>query len=154
RRIGLSRISLPKTALAMFFVAAVVWCTAYLWVRQWDPARDHVEAGRNFVRLGMGTEAEREWKEAVRVNPNSAAAWELLAAYYISVQNWAAAVEPLRHLARLQPDAPHVFVRLASCAYKAGDPWSALREAESELRRDPNNVGALTIAAKVLATLD
>src|SRR5579864_8257427 len=68
----------PKSALALLIAAAAAWFAVYQWMGLWDPAHDHVEAGRFYVRVGSPQQAAQEWRAAVRVNPNSVEAWELL----------------------------------------------------------------------------
>ncbi len=144
----------PAVAVALVLLAAAVWGFVFFGLGQGSPAAPQVEAGREAVRMGRPQEAERAWKEAVRLDPNNATAWELLAEYYSAHEDWANALKPLRELARLKPDTPHIYVRLADCAFKVGDPLSALADAERELKRDPNNVGALVIAARVLSVME
>src|SRR5579871_4118218 len=144
---------LRRGAAALLFVlAAAVSVVVYFRTR--DPAAEHVQAGRNALLMNNGPAAEREWKEAVRLNPNSAPAWELLAEYYTRDENDEAAIEPLRRLARLRPETPHIFDRLASCVCRLGDPRSNLREAETALQRDPDDAAEIAIAAKALSSLD
>jgi len=143
-----------ESALLLLFLAAAVLAVMYVWLQQQNPAADHLQAGRNYMRMNMGSAAEREWKEATRRDPNSAAAWELLAGYYANNDDYDAAIEPLRQLARLQPDNPKILNHLASCASRASDPVRILGEAEAAMKRDPNDVGALAIAVKLLAKSD
>ncbi len=136
--------------LLLTVIVAVAWA----WIGGGDPAREHVEAGRALIQANRGPEAEQEWKQAARLNPNNAAAWELLARYYTQHDDATAAVEPLRHLAQLRPDTPHVFNMLAEAAFRADDPLALKRQAESALQRNPNDVAALSIAAKMLTKGD
>ncbi len=143
-----------KSVVALVCLAAVLCAAVYVAVRQGDPARAHIEAGQSQILMNRGEAAEREWREAVRLNPHSAAAWELLSEYYTRTGNYEAAVDSLRHLAHLKPDAPLVYEHLATCASNVEDPQALLRGTEADLQRDPNDVGALAIATKLLSKSD
>jgi predicted Zn-dependent protease len=146
--------STKRTAVAaaiLLVAASAAWGVILLRQYRAAPAQRHIDAAMQYSQQRLGREAEREWRAAVRLDPDNAAAWEQLGELYFSTRNWVAAVEPFQQLRRLKPDAPHVCERLAACTLRSGDEVSALRYAEEELKRDPNNIGALAIAATLLA---
>ena len=141
-------------ALATLLAAAVVaWGVQLVRWRAAAPVRSHVEAGIEFANRRMGAQAEREWREALRLDPRCAAAWELLGDYYLSWENGPGALEAFRQLERVAPATPALHERLAASARLAGDQLAALRYAERELERNPRSATALDVAAEVLSLL-
>jgi tetratricopeptide (TPR) repeat protein len=86
----------------------------------------------------------------VRLDPNCADAYLLLAEYYLSARSWSRARTALERLGELEPKTEHLQCRLAACSLNIGDEVSAFRQAEAEIRRDQNCVSALATAAILL----
>jgi tetratricopeptide (TPR) repeat protein len=147
----LRRLSLPAVALPILVVALVGWgVVVRAWLRDL-PAKRHLERGMEFARQGLGPEAEREWKAALRKKRDSWQAYQLLSGYYVSSRRWPQALDALRKLRELRPDEPHVTCQIASVLLSAGDEVGAYREAEAELKKAPDCVPALAVAAVMLS---
>jgi tetratricopeptide (TPR) repeat protein len=114
------------------------------------PVRQHLVAGMEYVKQGLGPQAAAEWKEALRLDPNNALAYEGLAEYYFSARAWEKAAGALERLVTVAPQEAHVQCRLAACYLNMGDEVSAFRHSEAEIRRDPNCVPALATSAILL----
>src|SRR5205085_2300454 len=129
-------------------------CLAVIaWVRiggDWHrarPVRQHLSAGIEFANQGLGPQAEAEWKEALRLDPNCADACRLLSEYYFSARAWRQALVALQRLKAVSPKEEHLDCRLAACYLNLGDEVTAFRLAEAEIRRDPNCVPALALSS-------
>jgi tetratricopeptide (TPR) repeat protein len=136
--------------LALAFVA---WTRLGREWRQGQPLRHHLYAGEEFARQGMGAQAEAEWKDALRLDPHYTNAWRLLAEYYLSARHWQKAREALLKVREQAPQDDHIACRLAACALNLGDEVTAYREAETEIKRDPNCVAALATSAVLLSRM-
>lgn len=147
-----SRLS-PGVAIGVLALAALTWALVWTWQARRNTVQQHIEAGIEAAQAGQGEKAEQEWRTAVHLDPRSAAAWDLLSEYYLSTNNYPAAVITLERLLRLKPHTPKIEGQLAETTLHAGDEVSALRYAEETLKDDPNNVTALSVAAQLLASL-
>lgn len=140
-----------KAAVFLLLAAAAAWGFVLLIQLPNSSAQRHIEAGMELAQSGKGVKAEREWREAARLAPKNAQAWELLGEYYLSADRFVSALDAFRHLERLQPETPQLYARLAIAAFKTGDEVAAYDYAEAELRRSPEDVTALALAATLLA---
>jgi len=149
----LLHLARPGHALPLLLLAVLGWgLVVRAWMREL-PVRGHLERGMEYARQGLGPQAEQEWKAALRLDRRSAPAYQLLSEYYLSCQRWADAAVALRRLREVAPAEPHVACRLASALLNARDEVGAYREAEAELRRAPECVPALAIAAVMLSQI-
>lgn len=146
------RIS-PRTGVLILIAAALCWAGVFGWTFYRNRAQRHIEAGIEAVRSFQGARAEKEWREAVRIEPNNPAAWDLLGEYYLSTNNQEVARDAFRELLRLRPQAPDVLSRLSGCCLRTGDEVGALKYALEALKTDPDNVEALTVAVPLLSGL-
>lgn len=117
-------------------------------------AIQQLEAGKRLMSMGRAPDAERAWLDAVQRDPESAEAWALLAGYYEQAGDETQAYDALRHLVRIRPGSPEALDRLAASAARVGEPAKILRESEDSIRSDPQDVGALAVAIKLLARSD
>lgn len=99
-------------------------------------------------------EAEAQWKEAARRDPNSAEAWAELGRYYQSAGDFDAAIEPYRHLVALKPERPGVFGSLGGSVVRARNAEAPYQQALKDLEKNPNDLAALTIASSYLTFRD
>jgi tetratricopeptide (TPR) repeat protein len=143
----------PATALILVLLAATLWAAVFFRQYHEAPVRRHIEAGAEYARLGQAGRAEQEWREAVRLDPNNAAAWELLGELALSTDNWTLGSEAFGQLARLKPDAPNVHGRLAACLLRSGDEVGAFKHAQEELKHDPEDGSSLLISALLLSNM-
>lgn len=139
----------PRNAALLLVLAAAVWAFIFWQNLRSAPVQRHLEVGAQLLARGQGTEAAREWKEAVRLDPQNAAAWELLGDYYIALSNWPAALEAFRRVWELRPDTPNLHSRLALVALRAGDFKTAQRHSANALEQNPKDITALKVAAAV-----
>jgi len=135
-------------ACTLLLLAAGVWGALLLGFA--SPERRHLEAGMEYAHRSQGQQAEGEWREAIRLNPNSLEAWNYLGEYYAATHNWPAAVEALQQVARLKPDIQGVHARLAECLLRSGDEQAAYRAADEALTQDPNDTAALALFCGLL----
>src|SRR5207248_1897713 len=120
----------PIAALLLLALAVAAWAwSGSRWLRG-RPVRQHLAAGMEFARQGQGPQAETEWKEALRLDPNNADACRLLAEYYLSARGWQKGINALRRLRALDPREEHIDCRLDACYLNLGDEVSAFRYAE------------------------
>jgi Flp pilus assembly protein TadD len=138
----------PWAAVLLVALALITWG---LTLRpHLSPASQHVDAGVEYARRGHGSEAEREWREAARLAANDLRPWDYLAEYYAARQDWPAATEALRHLARLRQDTPRIDARLALSSLRSGDERAAYGYAEASLKREPDDADTLALFASLL----
>lgn len=142
-------IGRPRHA-ALFVVLAVAGLGFTFWQNSHSaPEERHIEAGAQLLAKGRGAEAEREWREAVRLAPRDAGTWELLGDYYLAVNNWRAALEAFGHVRDLRPDTANLHPRLALAAVRASDFETAQRHSTIALEQNPNDITGLKVAAAV-----
>jgi tetratricopeptide (TPR) repeat protein len=141
----------PRNARIFFVLAVVAWGGVWWWQARYAPVNRHIESGRQYLQSGREVDAEREWRQAVRLDPDNAAAWELLGDYYFGAASWKSALEAYRQVERIEPNNPGIHSRLANTSVHAGDMQVAQESALRALQRDPNNVDALYILANLLA---
>lgn len=144
----------PRALIALLVLAAAAWGAVFLYLRATGEVQRHISAGMEAAQDLQGLRAEREWRAAVRLDPKSAAAWELLGEYYLSADKQGRARDAFQHVLSLRPGDSGVEARLAGCCLKTGDEVAALRYAQDALRGAPNDVEALTVAATTLDGLD
>jgi tetratricopeptide (TPR) repeat protein len=140
----------PIAAVLLLCLAVAAW----VWIgRGWlrgRPVRQHLSAGFAFADQGQGSEAEAEWKEALRLDPNCVDACRLLAEYYLSARAWQKGIPAFQRLRALAPREEHIDCRLSACYLNLGDEVSAFRYSEAELRRDRDCVPALATSSILL----
>lgn len=139
-----------RAAIGLLAAAALVWGALLIRQHYASPARRHIDAGIDYANKRLGLLAEREWREAIRLDPKSAQAWELLGDLYLSVGEADKALEAFQQVERLAPTTARLHERLAVSAFRAGEDKTAYRYAQKALESDPNNTEALGICAEVL----
>jgi tetratricopeptide (TPR) repeat protein len=150
---GRSSATRSLVAVLLLGLAVAAWAGIGRHWRRERPLRRHLSAGIRYVEQGMGPQAEAEWKEALRLDPSYAPAYQLLAEYYLSAHAWSKTRAALERLRALSPDEEHLDCRLAACYLNLGDEVSAFRLAEAEARRDPDCVPALATSAILLSRM-
>jgi len=143
------RIS-PRIALGLLLLAAAVWGVLLLRERFASPAQRRIDAGIDYANRRLGLLAEREWREATRLDPKNTRAWELLGDLYLSVNESQKALEAFRQVERLAPDTARLYERLAVSAFRAGEDKPAYRYARRVLESDPDNIEALSVCVELL----
>ena len=145
-------MNIPKKLAYLILAAAILVCggSAFSWWRSGETRR-HFERAEAFVNAADGPKAEAEWKAALASDPKNVAAQELLAEYYFSRQNWPAGAKAFQQWHQLAPDAKHVLCKLAACQLRMDDQKAAFDTAQAEIKRDPDCVAALGLAASLMA---
>lgn len=138
--------------LVVLAIMAVVFVFAQMY--QPSPGKEAVETGQALAREGRLPEAERAWKEALRLDPQNAAALELLGELYRKTHRYQEAIASLQRLAQRKPETPNLYANLMECLEKTGQQEAALDQAEARLKQNPDDIGALAIAARILSYLD
>jgi tetratricopeptide (TPR) repeat protein len=133
------RLSRRSVALGSALALAVmVWGAVGLtrWVRQ-APARGHFRAGLAAMEEGRPQDAEREWREAVRLSPDYLPAYRLLAALYVSAGLWRKSYDLLEQFLAVAPGEPHLECQLAEAGLRLERLPEAEEHARREVARDP-----------------
>ena len=117
-------------------------------------------AGWRFYVHGRFAEAEHEFETALRLDPNLFETWYFYGRAKFVEGDMAKAAELLERAAEVQPDdfqAPcllhNIYRSLDRPADSRAAAAEALRRAERELERHPDNARAAYLGATMLATL-
>lgn len=138
----------PRNVTLLIAVAALVSLVRW---RDWKaaPVQRHIETGVQLLQSGHPAAATGEWREAVRLEPTSARAWELLGEYYQAAEVWPAANDAFHRVSKLSPDTPNLQAHLAMCALKMNDLKTAQQLAQVALQQDANDAEAVQVLAIV-----
>jgi tetratricopeptide (TPR) repeat protein len=96
-----------------------------------DSARAHQAMAENYFVLRQMPQAEREFREALRLRPNAPELHFELGLVYAGSSQWAKAEEEFRAQTKMQPGNAEAFYRLGSALLQQGK----AREARTELER-------------------
>jgi Tfp pilus assembly protein PilF len=120
---------------------------------QTDPvqhAQFHVERGQELLQEGLTRQAEKQFREAVTLDPQSAAAHSGLAQTLEAVNDHAAARDEANASLRLKPSA-EAYLVLAKLDVTQNNPAGAERNLEQALALDPNNTAALELKRDLMS---
>ncbi len=118
---------------------------------QTDPhthANFHVARGREFLAKGFTAEAERDFREAIQLDPGSASAHAGLARALEDVNEVAARNEAQTAL-RLEPISTEAMLVLARLDVKSNQPRAAEQTVDRVLALEPNNSVALALKRSI-----
>jgi Flp pilus assembly protein TadD/TolB-like protein len=104
----------------------------------------HVRHGQELLQSGLPGEAEKEFREAVVLDPTSPGAHSGLAAVLVSDQDMVGARNEARLSLKLQPTAD-AYVVMARLDLAENKPSAAAQDVEHALALDPANVAASTL---------
>jgi Tfp pilus assembly protein PilF len=107
-------------------------------------AEFHVTRGREFLAQGFKAEAERDFHEAVELDPSNADAHVGLASVLEDINEPAARAEAQTAL-RLQPISTDALLVLARLDLKTNQPQSAEQIVDRALALEPNNPAAIAL---------
>jgi tetratricopeptide (TPR) repeat protein len=107
-------------------------------------AEFHVTRGREYLEQGFKAEAERDFREAVQLDPTNAAA-HLGLAQCLEDANDASARAEAQTVLRLHPISTEALLVLARLDLKANQTQSAEETVERVLVLEPNNAAALAL---------
>jgi tetratricopeptide (TPR) repeat protein len=112
-----------------------------------------VAAARAFTITNDVPGAEREYKEALKIDPNERAALTGLVDLYRENNRPAEAGLALRNYAKQFPDDPKAHLMLGQALLKAGDSDAALAEFDAGLKQSPHDAELLHQVAAMCASL-
>jgi Tfp pilus assembly protein PilF len=107
-------------------------------------AAAHVQRGRQFLEQGLSGEAEKQFREAVVLNPNNASAHAGLATVLESSQDNAGARNEAQASLRLTPSA-EAYLVLARLDMAEKHPAAAEQNVDHALALDPANAAAVSL---------
>ena len=142
---------LRRPLLAAFFLVLVfgVWSFIFWQNSRSAPLRHRINEGSRLLAEGRGAAAESEWREATKIDSQSAEAWELLGNYYLATSDWPAAADALKRVEKLASSTPDLKSRLALATLRSGDFASAGKYSEQALTAKPDDIMALKAAISV-----
>ena len=115
-------------------------------------AQYHVDRGREFLKQGFWSEAEREYREAISLNPTNAAAHSGLAQVLEANGNDAGAQDEAQQALRLAQSA-EPFLVLARLDLRRNETDAASDNVERALRLEPSNAAAQALKRTIAARL-
>jgi tetratricopeptide (TPR) repeat protein len=142
------RFAAPRLVLSLVLAAAVLACGS-------DEARmtKHLERAEAYREEQKHAEAVIEYRNALRIDPNSAAAHWGLARSYLASNKLREGYWELRETARLDPSNLEARLQYGQLSRLAGEHEEALAQAEAVIAADPNNVAGLLLKGQVLEAL-
>ncbi len=108
----------------------------------------HVERGREMLAQGFVGEAEKEFREAISVDPTLSAAHSALASLLESAHDRAGARSEAQAAIRLQPSA-EAYLVLARLDLEESNPESAGAQVQRALALEPANAAALALKRSI-----
>jgi tetratricopeptide (TPR) repeat protein len=108
----------------------------------------HVQRGRQLLEQGLGGEAEKEFREAVILDPVSAPAHTGLALVYESTQQSQQARSEAQASVRLKPSA-EAWLALARLSLAEHNHAEASQDCDQALALEPENVAAQTLKREI-----
>src|SRR5947207_4374953 len=96
--------------LAVLLVAAVLVNLNYA---RSGPFRAHLSQGRFYAGAHRPVDAEREWREALKLDPARTEPYVLLSRLYIETERAKDAIPLLEQLRKMAPQTPHTLCSLA-----------------------------------------
>jgi tetratricopeptide (TPR) repeat protein len=104
--------------------------------------RQHAASGAEFARKRQYAEAEREYREALRVDPQSDDLYVNLAYVLTAQKRWDDAASAAREALRLNSNNDLAYVSLGVVLGEKGDLEGMIAEERGALRLNPNNGAA------------
>jgi tetratricopeptide (TPR) repeat protein len=154
-KVPLERIKRNYDETSFQQLALEIQNAAELRLSQTDPrahAELHVTRGREFLAQGFKAEAERDFREAVELDPTNAAAHAGLASALEDINEEAARAEAQAAL-RLQPISTDALLVLARLDLKTSQTQSADRIVDRVLALEPGNTVALALKRSITEKL-
>jgi tetratricopeptide (TPR) repeat protein len=119
-----------------------------------DAARAHQAMAENYFVLRQMPQAEKEFREALRLRPSTPELHLELGLVYAGSFQWAKAEEEFRAQAKLQPGNAEAFYRLGSALLQQGKAREARTELERSNRLQPDMPETLYSLGKAAALGD
>ena len=146
-KVPLQRIKRNYDETSFQQLALEIQNAAELRLSQTDPhthAEFHVTRGREYLAQGFKVEAERDFREAVQLDPTNADAHVGLACVLEDINEPSARAEAQTAL-RLQPISTDALLVLARLDLKTNQAQSAEQIVDRVLALEPNNSAALAL---------
>jgi len=116
-----------------------------------DGAQEHYERGKALYNQGKFAEAEKEYREAIRLKPNFVVAhYNLGLALKWSGGGPYEAIKEYREAIRLKPDYAEAHYELAAVLYGFGESEEAIKELREYVRLKPDDAEAHRSLGNVL----
>jgi len=112
-------------------------------------AREHVEQGNQYFAQKQLSAAENEYRQAIRINPDSADAYYRLGLLQIEQQHPTAASQSLAHAVDLDPKNRDARLHLGDLLVSSTQYNEARQQAEAVLQQDGKNAGAHRLLGQV-----
>jgi len=140
---NLARPAFPASwAIGLFLFLAVPQTT---WPQTSSaPEAELLQKGARAIHEGRLAEAELQFSEAVRANPDSADAYLGLGMTWLREGRGDKAEDPLQHAVRLRPSMPGAHLFLGIAQYQQNELDAAIRSLETEVELQPKNAEALS----------
>ncbi|MBV9032957.1 MAG: tetratricopeptide repeat protein [Acidobacteriaceae bacterium] len=116
-----------------------------------DSARAHQALGENLAVLKRVPEAEKEYREALRLRPDTPGIHLALGGLYAAASQWPQAEEEFRGEAKIQPGDAETAYRLGSAYLETGKAAEAVRELQRADQLRPGMPETLYALGKALA---
>jgi tetratricopeptide (TPR) repeat protein len=134
-----------RTLVILLAAVAVTGC----W-RSAQSRRDHfLESGNRYFNQAKYSEAEIEYRSALQIDPNSFEVHDRLAATYMKVGNWEAAVRELQRTIELHPGDMRAQLNLGNIYFVGQDLDRAEQIGLAVTQKDPSNAEAHSLLANV-----
>lgn len=115
---------------------------------------EFMERGNAYVQSEESEEAIIEFKNALQIDPNHAAAHEALSLAYIQVGKPREAYWEMTETVRLDPENIDARLRFGTVSLAIGEREVALEQTEAILERDPTRSAAYMLRAQARATAE
>ena len=102
-----------------------------------DPGRIF-ERGQDALKNGRLEEAEREFGEVLKIDPQSGAAYANLGVVYMRRKEWSKALRELREAEKLMPQVAGIRLNIGLAYYRQNEFLKAIPEFESVVRDSPD----------------
>lgn len=134
--------------LLVCVVAAVALNLRFLRDR---PVQAHILQGVAMQQAGKLTEAEQEWRTALRLDPSRREPYQLLAVLYLKTDRPEEALPLLERLRQLAPDTAHTLCSLTEAYTRTGQEQKALETARQSVVLEPDCPNAHALLGMLLA---
>ncbi|MBR6284571.1 MAG: tetratricopeptide repeat protein [Muribaculaceae bacterium] len=109
--------------------------------------------GSVYTQMGENDEAERNYAEAIALNPDNENNYAHRARYYITIKQWDKAEADYRSIVALKPGDVGGHMGLADCAMQQEHWEEAAKQLDYVLKLDPEHTPALVQRAKARTVL-
>lgn len=116
-------------------------------------SRPYNNRGIGYLRKGMVSEAERDFRRATEIDPRSREGWNNLAVFYTDMGSYQKAIEILDQSAMVSPNSPIIFFNRGRAHYFLAEYEKAIEDYTRSLALDPKDKRVLQNRAVAFAFL-